>query len=1262
MTNTFLVSGLGAASYLTQGYAVAAGSTARSLRFTGGRQLTTFGNVTTLDGAASWTLSFLFRYDGTPASASNWEFLCTQFQVPLFLRFAGGSGSTVNLYAGLRDSSSGLAETTWTITAGTVYHIALTYASGEQAYYLNGLKTAFGALTAPFGTAARPWLIGASSGAGTLSFSIDELAVWRNTVLSLTDITALRDGTATPPGLAATAYWPFSSPPKNAGDTVVIGDAGLVELGGAAALRWASVAGSGTAVYGDAMPFVPAASCVATVGTSGRTVTLAFAAKSDSSPVTPLAVLTPPSVAVNGSDLGPLAGLSYTLTGHHSRLLGTVPGAAAIGPADSVTVTAARAWANTAAGLTEAMAAQAAVNRAGQSAVRDGAAPRPMKVGTNLGHLITPEWSTYVVPKNLRYKTAYWQPGLVSADSTGKPVQLGGSPSKAPVHYDVASNLIDGTGFPAVAGLYAIGWDDLAPGTPTTLGLANAGGGDDTVVTERADLANLGSGGAGQVRVFNCQPGPSGAPIKVWWSITKADLLPQFANVVILGPGEFSYADGTPTVLPAVAATDTTASFRRRLPTDRRMGPLRWLDPTIYYPTGTSICEPEHLIGLDDWTWAQRVKKGWTVRFTEARPWSAAASPYLYSSLFGVPYTATLSVPISTAPAAGTQEVITISDAAAAPVLEGLKLNIDGETMRVLTVSGTAVTVERGSEGTTPAAHAAGPIEVRYRYAVASLAAFGPYNQQITELVTQSPHHLRTGQMPTFAGPGWPAFVYSDSRPFSGTWFTNYQFPVFVTGSNTFLTVADGPYDGSGSLPNTTLGSSYTLNPTNCYYQIYLPEYGGVPFEFAAAVTGQYPDTPLWVNIPQAATDSLVDEIARRVLAHFPAGRTVYLELADEPWNFGFPVARWAYTMDYLTYGAVGTQTRWFARRTAAIRARFDVIFGAAGRAGELKSVLNFQTTSAANVATVLGTLLGEGATVDAVAVAPYYSIDSAAGISQAFAAWDLDQLVDLWTFDVWYNTDSSNGQAPKLAAMRGAVDAWNAAHGAAIELLIYEYAPEVPWPRYGSTLAAACDDVTTSLTVAAGVAGTTTDPTRIAAGSNLRLGSEWIRVVSRSGTALTVTRGYAGTAAASHMSGSAVRNDWIEGVRDVVNHPNYYVADMDALALFQSYGVTQCVQSSLSQHYDGGTVWGIYHTLGQEPGRGDGSDGKLDNRLTVARPGQAHTKAATTSLDTATVSVRGQALIDWNAEAASAGGFLSPSYQGGFCDHWCVFSGGIRG
>ena len=44
------------------------------------------------------------------------------------------------------------------------------------------------------------------------------------------------------------------------------------------------------------------------------------------------------------------------------------------------------------------------------------------------------------------------------------------------------------------------------------------------------------------------------------------------------------------------------------------------------------------------------------------------------------------------------------------------------------------------------------------------------------------------------------------------------------------------------------------------------------------------------INLPLICSDSYCYNVAIKILNNFPAGRKVYVELADEPWNWGSPI------------------------------------------------------------------------------------------------------------------------------------------------------------------------------------------------------------------------------------------------------------------------------------------------------------------------------------------------------------------------------------
>jgi hypothetical protein len=98
---------------------------------------------------------------------------------------------------------------------------------------------------------------------------------------------------------------------------------------------------------------------------------------------------------------------------------------------------------------------------------------------------------------------------------------------------------------------------------------------------------------------------------------------------------------------------------------------------------------------------------------------------------------------------------------------------------------------------------------------------------------------------------------------------------------------------------------------------------------------------------------------------------------------------------------------------------------------------------------------------------------------------------------------------------------------------------------------------------------------------------------------------------------------------RDIAYNPNWLIAEQDFYAWEQANGFTGANVYSLSQYWNP-EGWGLYHWLLQDHGRGDGSDGKTDNRLWRAHPKAARFKRPGTNQDQKCVSVRGEAFRDW--------------------------------
>ncbi len=202
----------------------------------------------------------------------------------------------------------------------------------------------------------------------------------------------------------------------------------------------------------------------------------------------------------------------------------------------------------------------------------------------------------------------------------------------------------------------------------------------------------------------------------------------RYSNLAIYPPGFYDIPE-TPTPLvvpppdPMDVAPDLQAYFAKGV------GALRYMTDTPLYPWPGDFEYPEQIAAPDQVHYGTpRITERYVIKGVKPIAWEDM--PYFYSATSWLTtaetYPATLSAPITTAPAAGTVETVTIASDPAAPILLGQSLFAGDEVMRVvgLPVSGDDHQVERGSVGTTPATHPAGAIAVGYRIPTADPATY----------------------------------------------------------------------------------------------------------------------------------------------------------------------------------------------------------------------------------------------------------------------------------------------------------------------------------------------------------------------------------------------------------------------------------------------------------------------------------------------------------------------------------------------------------
>lgn len=1058
------------------------------------------------------------------------------------------------------------------ITIGAVYGIAVTWdgVARRQILWVNGIPANFsgGTIAGNISNLPNPLQFGINGVASThVVFELDDHCMWQNYVLTADDLTALlRGDDPTTIGASSTrrCRWTLAG---TTGASPVIGDAGLKNAYGGGAARPAGdgsdcilSGGAGSAVYKPGLVWVPSVAVAPYVASSGKVIIFyPFTTLVDGAITKPDQVTHTPTLTVNGTDLGPLE--KSWFPGTMPFLFYATPGNFQIQPGDTVTLNAPAAWCGTPAGSVEAMVNKPADNRSGRSSVGSDTAIKtmPMAVGMNDFPMLY-DFAFYQPFANWKYLIGNGGRGKITANYSQPLLSLNGV------------NQLDNTGNPSISGLWLVMWDVANTAAPSNAYL-NTANPSYTSCVERVDLRQRPASGIGYASVFDLQniPGNRGgiggsycADTSVQFNITDPSGHPDrnYSNLAIVAPGDWDLVAG----VPVFDRTDPFALSRRFL---HRMPPnvpmLRWLSSGPVGGNPTAMPYPEVLQSKTDETFGHFSGVVKRFGYSSFYPVDMVATPWVYSPFLGRPnargetFTATLATAITTAPAVGTQETWTVSDGATAPLMAGLEMKIDAEVVRIISGAGTSWVVYRGSNGTTPATHAAGPLVVFGRIEITRVlnGATGLYpSALIIGATTATPHGLTAGNSMDAVGCPNLTFTTGEVAP----WVGGY---VFATGPNTLFQIQFGRSKfASGGKPIQT----YTVNPATTFAQTVYPHSGGgIPHEVEAIITGKFAECDMWANLWMDASDDMVYTVARQILANLPAGRRVFVELDNEPWNFGFSGYYYHSLMGQLVMPNWPGGIMHYCYRALQVHKIFSDVFTAAGRGSEVVGVLN-SIQGGAELPLYFAYSQTVGIPIGCIAYAPYFGTQNTALNAHYVNTIDDEQMIDMAVHDLWYNP---NQLGPVTQATQTQIAAYNAATGNHCFLTAYE-----------------CD--------------------------------------------------LAGLTAIGALSGpTPITNEYARN-RDGLTHPNIYMAEQDYYYWLQTQGYQQPAISVFSLAWGAySRGWQIYHGPDQDYGRGDGSDGKLNNMLCRANPTSPHYKGANVNQDANTVSVKGKAWFDWMAAVA---------------------------
>jgi hypothetical protein len=1004
-----------------------------AITFTGARKYST-NNVANHLFSNNMVASQCLKVRVESAAPPNIPYQLNTFRRLIFCfqhYFIYSGGPTVAFYIQL-NGANGTVNHLYQLTIGVTYVFVVIWDGTNQVQtcYANGVPTVFGNLSGTTSIRIDSVEMGPDTANSAIVFTLDDFNAWDNYALTHDDAIALtNNGDPTTIGTSSPwrCRWTLAG---TTGQTPVIGDAGLKNAygtGSSDGSDFATVTGSGTAVYADPLVWAPTVTPHVYVTGCGKLIGGTFTSNHDGSLVIPSQVLSTPTIKVNGTDHGALTiPWGGATTGVHQCMLFSTPGTPPlqINPGDTVELTAPPAWLNTPAGSVAALSGPID-NRSGGSSVQVENLTKTLRPGFGLG---IDGVSQYYPLKNSKYQMG--QPGNFGKVPPGLGYQLVNQPCEA--------------------GLILLVWDALKPATPAICSLSS-GNPSRVTVTHLPQYDVSPSNGIGYQRVYQVayvdgsdyETVANGSP--VWFGYTDPAYTDtsNYDNRWIYLAGEWSFDGNGNPVFDRSDQFAISSIHLDRVP--QNVGTMRGLGGL----PGGAACDtfpyPELLIPrTTEFFWGYQPLVASTVGFLSAGPVDPTATPWIYSALFRQPanqFAATLVDTISTTPAVGTQEVWHFSDGATAPLMAGLEVQVDSEVVRILSGSNTAWTVYRGSSGTTPGTHSPGPVTVYGRQPITTkVAADGtaPYTAPCF-MQCDKPHGMTTlhGYLPF----GTLSMTMAD-----GTVDPNFGLSQpYVTGPTTFVSIWSGyyPQKPAGTKPSQT----YTLNPANNFLQkFYQPL---MPIDFFCEHVGKFPSCNMHLNVPLDACDDMVYTYARIARDHFPAGRRIYVEWANEPWNWAPPFKANIYCtmMAPLTMPAnLNTYAlAYYAYRAAQVHAIFRSVFQAAGRSTEIYGLINCQPGSGQEQVTPhLNLGLAVGQPFDAVSLAPYFtnnmSADGTAATIAAINQYDNDQVAEQLLHDVTYDT---TGIISALQNVVAAVAAYNTAHGKTCVTTVYEGGPD---------------------------------------------------------------------------------------------------------------------------------------------------------------------------------------------------------------------------
>lgn len=917
-------------------------------------------------------------------------------------RVTGAASGYVRVKFAWVNGSGAASSVSIDLAKGSVYAVVMTLNGSTAKTIINNHPYTMPAFTGPTNSVSTWFGINHDTVASAdVDHEIDDLAIWHGYVLTDTQIGQITDGEIGPSDITSGTdryHWTLTG---TNGATVVNTDAGLIDTVNSVAMSQA-IDNGGSATWTAPIEFTPDAEIdEAWISTSGRLFCATFKSISSGLPTVPQSGNIAPSIKINSVDQGQTSLL--VASGNQPYVAYLLPTGVRVAIGDTVTVSAPTAWLATVAGVTEAITDAPVTNHVGESCYRDESFVKTLRMGVNMESDLTTAGAGGPEFANLQMRLAEWSTNNITAyDANWKPTQFAGPNTyvTAKLYQNDGPTGIDSTGHPGLTGLVAVGWDDTNPSQPTTMNL-KSNNTSTTVVTERTEYANPGTLDGygvlrGVVRVYEITRHPSSTTQETHIGFTMANgaLQPRFENFFILHEDDFT--PGTPTVL------DTSDRYRVSARVADQMEGVGSIRSWTPFTAGvySNMWEREHLRPITDFCWSYygKYRKSYNVRYTLAEPFDVDEAPYIYWTTFEADlYSATLAVACN---ATDTTLTITTLPGQGNEIIIGSRLFADSERIRVTDVvmSGLTATctVIRGDNGTTPASHDAGPIQVGWRSPMITpggnvLTSYW-YHGYFVKLTTQQPHGLASGMVISADGT-WPTFTYADGV--TGK-IAGYVSAAVVTGPNTLVCNAPPYTDFTTPIGGYTISSPVVLDPNQCYSQIKIPNQATMPYAAFCKLANQLDAPSCFFSLPNYGTRDCWRFAAEQILANLEEGRLAYIEIGNEVWNF-YEMKQPHFMFSTAYYPG---QTLWAAyiEQYRVAREVFDEVFGS--RKTDLRFYINMLGVSVDQGPLTYAAAQDPPIQIDAVALAPYLTATSnflPAEVSSAMSSLAVDEAIDLW-------------------------------------------------------------------------------------------------------------------------------------------------------------------------------------------------------------------------------------------------------------------------